>query len=350
MGIPTYATREAVKAALESMESARNNRAIDDALQTAVDDICGQLKRYFYPRVVSLKFQWPDVDQPALEALWLLPGEELISITTFTAGGIVIPNPNLYLEPVNYGPPYNQVAINRATNSFLSSTGSGQRSIQIDGVAGYRLAYRPAGAIAEDLDTTETGVDVSGLASALVGVGDLLLIGTEWLIVTDRQMLTTGQTLQAPVGASNAEVLIAVTTGSAYTVGETILLDAERMLVVDTAANNLVVKRAWDGTVLAAHTGSTIFAPRTLTVERGALGSTAAIHTNADPVQRFEAPALVRQLAMAEALDTLLQSKSGYSRTTGSGDAERAASGRALQALRDRAFDAHGVGIRTATI
>lgn len=348
MGTPTAATRESVKRTLESMESARNNAEIDAALQTAMDDIFGQLKRYFYPRVVSLKFPWPSVDQPALEALWLLPSEELISITTFTSGGVVIPNPNLYLEPVNQGPPYNQVAINRATNSAFVSSGSGQRSIQIDAVAGYRLSYRPAGALAEDLDTTETSVDVTD--SAAVGVGDLLLAGTEWMIVTDKTLITTGQTLQTPVTASNADVVFAVTTGSAYKLGEVLLLDAELVRVDMIAGNNLVVKRCVEGSVLQAHTGSTIFAARTLTVERAALGSIVATHTNGDALQAFRYPGLIEQLCRAEAIDTLLQGKSGYSRTTGSGDAERAASGAALQKLRDRAFAAHGVGMRTATI
>lgn len=348
MGTPTYANRESVKRTLESMESARNNTEIDAALQTATDDIFGQLKRYFYPRTVSLRFPWPSVDQPSLESLWLLPSEELVTITTFTSGGVVIPNPNLYLEPVNQGPPFNQVQVNRASNSAFIASGAGQRSIQIDGVAGYRLAYRPAGTLAEDLDTTEVGVDVTD--SATVGVGDLLLVDTEWLVVTEKDLITTGQTLQTPVGASNAEVALAVTTGSAYRVGETVLLDAERMLIVDIAGNTLIVKRPWDGTVLQAHTGSTIYAPRTLTVERAALGSTAATHTSGTAIQRFQFPSLVEQLCRAEAIDTLLQGKSGYSRTTGSGDNERAASGRALQILRDKALAAHGVKMRTATI
>jgi hypothetical protein len=348
MGIPTAANRESVKRAIESLDSARNNIDIDAALQTAMDDVFGQLRRIFYPRVVSWKFPWPSIDQPALEALWLEPSEELISITTLTSGGVVIPNPNLYLEPVNQGPPYNQVAINRASNSAFVASASGQRSIQIDGVAGYQLSYRPGGTIVEALDTIETDVDVSD--SAAVGVGDLILVGTEWMIVTEKSLITTGQTLQTPVTAANSDVVFAVTTGSAYHVGEVLLLDAEQVRVDNIAGNSLVVKRVVEGSVLQAHTGSTIYAPRTLTVERAALGSTAATHASTDPIQVFRFPTLVGQLCRAEAIDTLLQNKSGYSRTTGSGDAERAASGRALAGLRQRAFDAHGVGMRKATI
>lgn len=347
MGTPTYATREAVKRALQSLGS-RDNSEVDEALQGGVDDILDLTKRLFYPRVVSLKFPWPDIDQPALQALWLDPSEELISITTFTSGGVVVPTPNLYLEPVNQGPPYDQVAINRATNSSLVASGSGQRSIQIDGVAGYRLSYRPAGALAEDLDSSETGVDITD--SNAVGVGDLLLVDSEWMIVTEKDWLATGQTLQTPVGANHNERTLAVTTGSAFKKGEYLLLDAETVEVTGIAGNNLIVTRAVDGSVLAAHTGSTIFALRTATVERAALGSTAAAHTNGTAIQRFAAPSLVRQYNIAAAVDTLLQQRSGYSRTVGSGDAERNASGAALSRLRAQLKSAHGVQMRSATI
>ena len=65
-------------------------------------------------------------------------------------------------------------------------------------------------------------------------------------------MLATGQTLQAPglTDRANAET-VPVTNGAAIAVGETILIDAERMLTVDIAGNNLIVKRGFDGSTLA---------------------------------------------------------------------------------------------------
>jgi hypothetical protein len=352
MGTPTYATREAVKRALESAESARNNTEIDEALATATSDVNSLLRRIFWPRVVTFRFPWPSIDQQSPSALWLDPSEELISITTLTAGGQVIPGtgttPGYYLEPVNQGPPYNQVQINRGSNFSFQAGPSNQRSIQIDGLAGYKNITRPAGALAENLDTTETDIDVTN--GAVIGVGDLITVTDERMIVVERLMITTGQTLQTPVGASNAEVVLAVTNGALYFVGETILLDAERMLIVDIAGNNLIVKRPWDGTVLAAHAGSTIYSPRTLTVERGALGTTAAVHSTADAVRVQVWPGTVAQLGKAEAINTLLQSRAGWGRTTGSGDNEREMSGKALRELRDQAMSECGVQLKTATI
>jgi hypothetical protein len=54
------------------------------------------------------------------------------------------------------------------------------------------------------------------------------------------------------------------------------------MLVVDRYTATVIVERQWSGSVLAAHSsGDTIYAYRTLTVQRGQLGTTAATHTTA---------------------------------------------------------------------
>ena len=112
------------------------------------------------------------------------------------------------------------------------------------------------------------------------------------------------------------------------------------MLVEDISGNNLTVKRAWDGSPIAAHTaGAVIYAPRTLTVTRGALGTTAATHSSGATVQRWDPPGQASQLCVAEALTDLLQGRSGYARTAGSGDSEREASGRGLRDLRERVYN-----------
>lgn len=162
------------------------------------------------------------------------------------------------------------------------------------------------------------------------------------MLVTGRSMLTTGQTLQTPLTASNANVTVAVTTGSAYSVDEVILLDSERMLIVDIAGNQLTVKRAWDGSVLAAHTGSTIFAPRTLTVTRGFLGTTPATHLSAAPIARHLVPALISGATIALALNQLLQEQAGYARTAGSGDHQRENTGRGVRAILKDASTTYG--------
>jgi hypothetical protein len=155
------------------------------------------------------------------------------------------------------------------------------------------------GTLSGSINSSVTSLALS--SSASVGVGDVLKLDSEYVVVRGQGLATTSQTLQTPLTASAAGTSVAVTTGSSYAIGETITLDAERMLVVDISGNTLIVKRAFDGSVLASHTGSTIYAPRVYTVDRGACGSTAASHTSGITVYQHVIPAPVQSLCLAEA-------------------------------------------------
>ena len=341
-----YCTREDVKQALDFAETARSDARVDRAIEGASRDAERVLHRKFYPWTGTRYFPWPDPAYRTAWRLWL-DADELISVTVLSAGGTTIGISGYYLEPANTGPPYTSIEINLASQSAFATGSTHQRDIAVTGVFGYAADESPVGLLAEALDASETGVDVTDSAS--VGVGTLIRVGTERMSVTGKTMLDTGQNLASPLTASTADVTVAVATGSAYTVGETLLLDSERMLVVDVAGNNLTVKRAYDGSVLAAHTGSDIYAPRTLTVERGALGTTAETHLTAAAVTRHVVPGPVRSLVLAEAVNQVLQESGGYSRTVGAGSAAqttqgtaRSAGGAGLPDIREQAYTACG--------
>lgn len=335
---PFYATREEIKAELDVKETARSNARIDRALADATDAVHGLCKRVFYPTLATRSFDWPNSQSGTSYRLWL-DDSELISVTTLTSGGTTIAAADYFLEPNQYGPPYNRLEIDLASSAAFGGGDTHQRDITITGLFGYRNDETTAGTIVEALDATETGVDVDAAASAAVGVGSLLRIDSERVIVTGRAQLDTGQTLGGSITNVNNIVTVAVQSGAAFASGESILIDSERMLVEDISGNNLIVKRAWDGSTIAAHTvGAVIYAPRTLTVIRGALGTTAATHSSGASVYRWDAPGPVRQLCVAEALVDLLQGRSGYARTAGSGESEREVSGRGLKDLRDRVY------------
>jgi hypothetical protein len=111
------------------------------------------------------------------------------------------------------------------------------------------------------------------------------------MLVTDRAMTQAGTLTLSGTGvttAFNSDNTLAVGGAGTLHVGETILIDAERMVVVDTSGSSYIVDRARDGSVLATHTaGATISALRLLTVMRGALGTTAATHTNTTAVSKY---------------------------------------------------------------
>lgn len=340
MSAVRYATREAVKSAMDVKLTARADRQVDDAIEAASRAVEALCHRRFYPWTGTRYFDWPNAQYARPWRLWL-DDDEVISVTSLVAGGETIASTDYFLEPANSGPPYTHIEIDLDSTASFSSTGTHQRSIAVTGVFGYQADETTAGELAEALDASETAVDVTDSAS--VGVGDLLRVDTERMIVTGKSMTDSGQNTGTALAASNSVVSVPVSDGTQFAYGEIILVGAERMLIVDVAGNTLTVRRAWDGTVLAAHdTGSDIYVPRTLTVERGVLGTTAASHDTAAAIVRHEPPSLVRQYVEAEAISTLLQRQAGYARTAGSGDNQRETAGRALRYLRDQTVTAHG--------
>jgi hypothetical protein len=311
---PCYCTRESVKRALDYAETARTDGQVDRAIEAASDSVEGLLHRRFYPQIATRSFDWPNLSYARPWQLWL-DSNEVISVTTLTSGGVTIAPSAYFLRRADDldEPPYNLLEINLNSAAAFGGGTTPQRDISITGLFGYRNDEAPVGTLAGNPNTTAATVDVSD--SSRVGVGDIIRIDNERMLVTGKTMLDTAQTLTADVAASNAATTVPVATGSAYSADEVILVDAERMLVIDVAGNNLIVKRAWDGTALAAHTtGTHVYAPRTLAVQRGAVGTTAASHTSTTPVVRHAPPGLVRDLCVALALDQVLQEPSGYAR------------------------------------
>lgn len=341
-----YATRESVMNALDSKLTARNAGQIDRALESAsrdVDALCHRTA--FAPTTATKSFDYPGPQYARPWRLWL-DGNSLISVTTLTSGGVTIAATDYFLEPNQYGPPYDRIEIDLDSSASFSSGDTHQRAISITGLWGYSNDESTAGAITEALDASETGVDVDGTAAALLGVGSVIRVDSERMLVTGRTMADTGQNLGADIDQQMKTVTVPVASGAAFTTDEVILIDGERMLIVDIAGNNLIVKRAWDGSANAAHTlGADVYALRTLTVQRGALGTTAATHSSSAPILRWDPPGPVRDLTIAEAVAQVTNELAGYARVRKSGDggtSERATDATALKGLRDRVYASHG--------
>lgn len=334
-----YATREEIKNELDVKETARSNARIDRAIEDASRRVEGLCHRRFYPVQATRFKDWPP-RSGATPWILRLDDQELISVSTLASGGAVITSDEYNLEPVNFGPPYNRIEVKLSSDASLGGGATYQRDAQITGLWGYRNTETTTGATAEILDDTETAVDVDGATSAAVGVGSIVRVDSERMLVTGRQQLSTGQTLGGSgLTNQNNAVTVTVASGAAFAAGEVILIDAERMLVEDVVGNSLIVRRAWDGSTIAAHTnGATIYAPRTLIVTRGALGTTAAAHATSSNVSLWVPPGPVRQLVIAEALTDLLQGRSGYARTAGAGENERETSGKGLADLRNSVY------------
>lgn len=342
-----YCTREMVKAALDFAETARANSRVDRAVESASVGVEGLCNRVFWPQSTTRYWDWPNDQYARPWRLWL-DQHDLISVTSLAAGGVSITADKFNLEPQRSGPPYRSIELRLDSTAVFGGGPTPQRNIAVTGVFGWNTDTDPAGATAEAVDLTETGIDVTD--SATIGVGDLVLIDAEYMLVTDKQMLSTGQTLQAPLTAAASGTSVSVSSGAAYVAGETLLVDSERLLVEDIAGNTLTVRRGFDGSVLAAHTGSTIYAPRTLVVTRGFAGTAAATHPSSAAVRRHRPPPQVRDLALAYAVNQLLQETAGYARIAGTGETARELTGRGIQALEDDVYASYGRKARTRAV
>lgn len=323
-----YCTREEVQDAFDVREAAHRSAQIDSAIASASDDIDGWLNRHKHglaPRTATRYFDWPARDFSRAHRIWF-DENELVSASEVLAGGTTIAATDYFLEPVNSGPPFTYIEIDLSSAASFTNSSTNQRAVAITGVWGINDDQKAAGILAEPLDASETAVDVSD--GTLVGVGSLLAVEGERMLVTGRASLSTGQLLTSAMSPVKSGVALDVADGTALRVGETILVDSERMKITDIAGNTATVVRAYDGSVLAAHSiGAAVYAYRTLIVERGALGTVAAAHADTTPITVWEVPDLVRDLARALTITRLEQEFSAYGARIYSDEAERDSAG-----------------------
>jgi hypothetical protein len=341
-----------VKAALDVLESARANARVDRAIESARDAVDGLTRRRFSPQIATRYFSWPSEAFPTPWRIWL-DGAELISVTTLIAGGLTISSADYFLEPANYGPPYTSIETDLDSSSSFGSSGSHQRAISVLGLFGYRDDAQTVGTLSGSLTaSTSTSPSITWTALADVGIGSLLRVDDERMIVTGRSMVDTTQNVGgAGLTASNADVALTVSDGTAFSIDEPLLIESERMRVVDIAGNVLTVKRAQDGSVLATHAaGVDVYALTGVTVTRAAQGSTLAAHNSAATVTRHVPPALVRDLSLAYSINELLQESAGYARVAGSGDHQRELSGRGISTIEAEVLERHGRQILTRSV
>jgi hypothetical protein len=334
---PWYATREQVKSALDVAETARNNAQIDRAIAAASRSIESLLHRRFYPSDGTRYFGFrPWQDGNSSWRLWLHENE-LVSVSALTVSGTAVSGSDYFLEPTNSGPPYTSIEIDLTSNAAFAAGSTWQRAVGITGTFGYWDEQEVVGELADALDADEDDdATITWSNPARVGVGSILKIDSERIIVTETSFVDSTQDTAGSLTASAADVTVAVANGAGFYVGEVIRIDSERMLVVDISGNSLIVKRAWDGSVLAAHNSAADVYGRTgIQISRAQLGSTLAAHTSSDVVYRYVVPPLISDLCIAETAVQLQAEGAAYGRNDGE-LATRPAAGK-LRALREQA-------------
>ena len=236
------------------------------------------------------------------------------------------------------GPPYNTLW---SDNGFNVNGTNPLRSVGSTGVYGYRIDERSVTTTVTNL--ANTTVDIGD--SSRVGIGSLIRIGAERLVVTRKGWLNSGNLVAINLDAEEYTDRFSVTSGAAYNVGEELLIESEQMLITDIVSNQLIVKRAINGTAIAAHSAVTVLSvDRRLTVERAVLGSTATDTALGASLYLFLFPSLVRQLCKAEALTIIQQDAASYGSRASSNQGEMPISIKGIENLRNRCREHHGYG------
>lgn len=335
--------REEVTLALDIAPSAYMAQRVDSALASGAEAVEGLLHfpMGLYPTLATRNFDYPT---NARTGRVYFDDWPLVSLTSITSGGVSLDTSDVFSLP-DGRTPARWIDLDR--NSSAAFSGGPQRAIAMLGLwGGAANTEETKGTLSASINTSVTTMT----ASTRVDVGSLLRIESERLLVTEKNWVTSAQSMSGSITASNADQILTVSDGTVFIANEEILLDAERMLVREVAGNTLIVKRASGGSTLAAHTAALIYWPRTLVVTRGVLGTTAASHTSSTAVYRWTPPALVRELNLAYGIDTFLQQNAGYARTVGSGDSERQMSVRGIRDLEDRCFTRHGRKARLRSV
>jgi hypothetical protein len=340
----SYCTREMVQSALGYADNVRTNRRVDSAIRAGTREIEGFLHRTFLPRLATRSFDMPDTD-----ILWLYDSELASAPTSFTSGGTTMTNGTDYILRPESGPPYRWIEERSAGSVKFQAGATPQNSLSITGDFSYPCRTIAAATLSGGINSSDFALVLDD--SSLVGVGSLLAIGSEYILITERLMSSTGTTIAGNLTTSKSEVIIPVASGVAVALAETIQVDAERMRVLGIDGNELIVERAVAGSVLAAHTsGATVMAPRTCAVVRGMRGSTAASHSDADGVDVLRPPSQVEELCSAIAGNIVTQSSANWAARQGASETQYQPDARGILLLKEDVYTAFGRKTRSRAV
>jgi hypothetical protein len=339
-----YVSREKVQRALSLADVTRLNMRVDSAVRAGAREIEGFLHRRFYPTKGVKYFDIPDT-----ASLWLHDSELAAAPTSVVSGGTTLATTDYILQPMS-GPPYRWIDINYGGSQSWVAGDTYQRAIAITADSfGANAEEDPAGALTASMGTTTAVCDVTD--SSLVGVCDLIRIGSERMVVKEKTYTDTGVTLSAGIAASKAVVELAVSSGAGISAGENIQIGSERMYVESILGDTLTVLRGQQGSVLAAHSSSDqVWAPRRLSVARAQAGTTAAAHDNEAEIFRNAPPSLVEEGNLALAILYVQQAMAGYVRSRGSQDSSRTNQGRGVQDVLEGLYTAYGRKSRSRAV
>ncbi len=337
-----YCSREQVKFAA-SINGATEDTRIDRIIEAVSRRLERTTRRIFIPKTQTRLYRWPQRDG---RGYILYLDFDLISVSTLQTKAqdtspTTISSSDYFLEPVNYGPPYDRIEIDLSSSAAFESGDTPQRSISVAGSWGYSDDTVTGGIVSSGLSSSSSAVSMVCSNAALIDVGDTLLIESEQIFVSDRTFAARGSILlDDTLTADPADVTVTVDGSHGIVAREVIKIDSEEMFVSSVSTNDLTVIRQYNGSVLAAHSNdAAISINRTLTIERGINGTTAATHADATAINVYEPTFDVVNLCVAESIAMFHQETAGWGRSVGAGDGATEFQGASLAQLRKAVQD-----------
>ena len=269
-----YCSRTDVMTATDVKLTIDNARLVDSAIEAAADEADRLTKRRFWNAVETNYWDWPDYSPAWPWRIWLDAKEiadkdgsgplglaPVVKTGVQSSSPITVPGSALFWRPRNYGPPWNAVELNLSDSYAFGNSSTPQEDVSIQAVNGFWTATKAGGTLAAAVSsTTATTATVSD--SSVLGVGDVLIAGTEQLLVSDQAMADTGQA-QTGSGCATAlenDNVLQVADGTQVHAGEILQLDAEWMLAESVTGDFVTVQRAVLGTVLDEHSSAEVYA------------------------------------------------------------------------------------------
>lgn len=353
-----YTTRESIKRAISVVGTAEDT-LIDEHVAAASREMESKLMvtPAFIPKTQTRLFRWPqdaDVAPQHRERYALFVDAPLLALTSIKAnsGAGADFASETFLEPINDGPPYTRIEIDKATadaNAVFEVGDTDQRAIHVEALWGLANATTPGGTVrsAAGIDDSVTALLVSD--GSVIGVGATALIGSEQVfigeVVSAAEENDDLLDMVGDLAATKSVVAVTVDDGSRYNVGERILIDSEQMQIEAISVNVLTVLRAVNGSVLAAHLDNApISVFRTCTIVRGVNGTTAAAHALTAAIVTYAIPEDAAALCRAIAIFNYQQDKSGQTGVVGAGEAAVRVSPKALRNLWDGVLNGYRWG------
>lgn len=215
--IGAYVGVESLRKSAAYNDTSRDSVILDHLLAASREFDRLTFRRYF-PVTATNYYRWPQLAPQYTWELWT--EDDLLSVTTLQAeatgnNASPVAITHYFLEPQQFGPPYNRIEVDLSNTDVFQSGPTPQRSISVLGQWGYANTTRAAGTLGAAVSSaTATTITISD--DTLIDQGDVLLIDSEALFVDTPRNVALQVTVQRGVNGTTAATHLNGTAISKY--------------------------------------------------------------------------------------------------------------------------------------